>query len=56
MTLNIGDLVSRRRHTRPQAIRHGVVKEVKGKYALVKFHGGVQPQRILITELQPTQQ
>jgi len=57
MNLTTGTPVSRRNpnNPRPQAIRHGIVKEVKGKYALVKFRGGIQPRKVRVSELQPAQ-
>lgn len=57
MNLTKGVLVSKRNpnNPRPQAVRHGVVQKIKGKYAFVKFHGGVQPQQVRVSELQPAQ-
>jgi hypothetical protein len=57
MKLTAGTLVSKRHpnNPRPQAIRHGIVKEIKGLYALVQFHGGTQPKQVRVSELQKTQ-
>ena len=57
MNIATGTCVSKRNpnNPRPQAIRHGIVKEIKGKYALVKFRGGVQPRQVRLSELQPAQ-
>ena len=50
-----GSPVTKQNNPRPQAIRHGVVKEIQGRYALVKFHGGTKPQKTLISELTAAQ-
>lgn len=57
MNLTAGTLVSKRNpnNPRPQAIRHGIVKEIKGKYAFVKFHGSSQPREVRVSELRPAQ-
>jgi|GEM_PF-4700529 len=56
MNLTIGTLVSKRHpnNPRPQAVRHGIVKKIDGLYAHVKFHGGTQPKKVRVSELQPT--
>lgn len=44
-SLKVGSPVSYQSHPRPQSIRHGFVREIRGKFALVKFHGRL-PMRI----------
>jgi len=49
--MKAGTLVTRPSLARPKGARHGIIREVKGHYSIVKFWGTHIPQRILTSQL-----